>query len=273
VTVQLPPLELDAGREAELTVRIDRWLAHMTWRPDYTRWREGRIWQERVQAGRLELIARYGGALAAGASSTWAAAWAGPAWRWRWAARALAFSTPEYCDIIRLRAARYGLPLPIVNGAGDNCPRRRGFDLAICWDVVEHMRDPSGCVAGAGLRPGGARCSVIQQRLPRPTIICRAHWLPRRWPVAIARRGRGRSARRSATGKSSRRCTTTLWPASGGARRAGPRRRHHADRVRRGGRAAGKGRRARRCAGWAWRQPPIIPHPIQGTFELLLVHD
>ncbi len=58
----LPPV-LDAGREAELTERIDRWLAHMTWRPDFARWREGRIWQERAQADRLRLIERYGGAL------------------------------------------------------------------------------------------------------------------------------------------------------------------------------------------------------------------
>ncbi|HEX9371799.1 MAG TPA: hypothetical protein VF897_12375, partial [Roseiflexaceae bacterium] len=59
----LPPPALDPEREAELTSRIDRWLAHMTWRPDFARWREGRIWQERQQDDRLRLIARYGGPL------------------------------------------------------------------------------------------------------------------------------------------------------------------------------------------------------------------
>src|SRR5262245_24983357 len=62
-TAQKPTL--DADREAQLTARIDRWLEHMAWRPDFARWREGRIWQERQQADRLRLIARYGGALPA----------------------------------------------------------------------------------------------------------------------------------------------------------------------------------------------------------------
>src|SRR5436853_5394643 len=65
MTEQIPlPTAQDAAREAELIARIDRWLAHMTWRPDFARWREGRIWQERQQAERLRLIERYGGALA-----------------------------------------------------------------------------------------------------------------------------------------------------------------------------------------------------------------
>src|SRR6266498_5836629 len=112
---------LDAGREAELTERIDRWLAHMTWRPDFARWREGRIWQERQQDDRLRLIERYCGPLAnrrildlgsgmGGTSVALGLAGAAP----------LAFEyNRAYCDIIRLRAGRYALGLPVVNGAGE----------------------------------------------------------------------------------------------------------------------------------------------------------
>src|SRR6266498_5914385 len=60
----VPPPAIDPQREAELITRIDHWLAHMTWRPDFARWREGRIWQERQQGERLRLIERYGGPLA-----------------------------------------------------------------------------------------------------------------------------------------------------------------------------------------------------------------
>ena len=34
------PSTLDPAREAELIARIDRWVAHMSWRPDFARWRE-----------------------------------------------------------------------------------------------------------------------------------------------------------------------------------------------------------------------------------------
>src|SRR5919202_382205 len=133
----LPPPTLNPQREAELTGQIDRWLAHMTWRPDFAHWREGRIWQEYRQADRLRLIERYGGALKGrrildlgsgmgGMSVALGLAGAAP----------LAFEyNRAYCDIIRLRACRYDLALPIVNGAGEALPfADRSFDLAICWD-------------------------------------------------------------------------------------------------------------------------------------------
>jgi 2-polyprenyl-3-methyl-5-hydroxy-6-metoxy-1,4-benzoquinol methylase len=139
----LPDPTLDREREAELVGRIDRWLAHMTWRPDYERWREGRIWQERQQDERLRLIARYGGALPGrrildlgsgmgGTSVALGLAGAAP----------LAFEyNRAYCDIIRLRAERYDMHLPIVNGAGERLPfAEASFDLVIAWDVVEPVR-------------------------------------------------------------------------------------------------------------------------------------
>src|SRR5215212_6130605 len=200
----LPPPALDAAREAELTRRIAGWLAHMTWRPDFARWREGRIWQERAQAERLRLIERYGGALAGrrildlgsgmgGTSVALALAGAAP----------LAFEyNRAYCDIIRLRAGRYNLHLPVVNGAGERLPfAGASFDLAIAWDVVEHVQDPWLLLAELArvLRPGGRVLLTIINRFayrdPHYHLPL-LNWLPRPLAEAIIER-RGRSKGRA----------------------------------------------------------------------------
>jgi SAM-dependent methyltransferase len=198
---KIPPPVIDADREAELAARIDRWLAHMAWRPDFARWREGRIWQERAQAERLGLIERYGGALPGrrildlgsgmgGASVAMALAGAAP----------LAFEyNRAYCDIIRLRAARYAMSLPVVNGAGERLPfADASFDMAICWDVVEHVQNPEQLLAELArvLRPGGrALLTVINRYAFRDPHyhMPLLNWLPRSLAEAlIARRGRGK---------------------------------------------------------------------------------
>ncbi|HEY3231003.1 MAG TPA: class I SAM-dependent methyltransferase, partial [Roseiflexaceae bacterium] len=190
---------IDPQREAELTNRIDRWLVHMTWRPDFARWREGRIWQERQQGERLRLIERYGGPLAnrrildlgsgmGGTSVALALAGAAP----------LAFEyNRAYCDIIKLRAGRYDLHLPVVNGAGERLPfANASFDLAIAWDVVEHVHNPAMLLAELArvLRPGGRVLLTVINRFayrdPHYHLPL-LNWLPR--PVAeaiIERRGR-----------------------------------------------------------------------------------
>ncbi len=193
---------IDQEREAELTRRIDHWLAHMTWRPDFERWREGRIWQERQQDERLRLIARYGGALLGrrildlgsgmgGTSVALGLAGAAP----------LAFEyNRAYCDIIRLRAGRYDMGLPVVNGAGEYLPfSDASFDLVIAWDVVEHVQDPALLLAELArvLRPGGRVLLTVINRLafrdPHYHLPL-LNWLPR--PLAeaiIERRGRSKS--------------------------------------------------------------------------------
>src|SRR6266542_4917395 len=198
----LPQPAIDPQREAELTNQIDRWLGHMTWRPDFARWREGRIWQERQQGERLRLIERYGGPLAnrrildlgsgmGGTSVALALACAAP----------LAFEyNRAYCDIIRLRAGRYDLYLPVINGAGERLPfADASFDLAIAWDVVEHVQDPERLLAELArvLRPGGRVLLTVINRFayrdPHYHLPL-LNWLPR--PLAeviIERRGRSKS--------------------------------------------------------------------------------
>ncbi|NOK63916.1 MAG: SAM-dependent methyltransferase [Chloroflexi bacterium AL-W] len=199
---QIPqPIELDADREAELTERIDQWLSHMTWRPDFARWRESRIWQERVQQDRLHLIERYGGALAGRRILDLGSGMGGGS-----VALALAGAVPlafeynrAYCDITRLRAARYDLALPVINGVGESLPfADQSFDLAICWDVVEHVQNPEQLLAELArvLRPGGRVLLTIINRyaLRDPHYhMPLLNWIPR--PLAetiIEQQGRSK---------------------------------------------------------------------------------
>jgi SAM-dependent methyltransferase len=276
----------DPEQEAELTRRIDRWLAHMTWRPDFERWRAGRIWQEREQDERLRLIARYGGSLErrrildlgsgmGGTSVALGLAGAAP----------LAFEyNRAYCDIIRLRAGRYDLALPVINGAGEQLPfADRSFDLAICWDVVEHVQDPERLLAELArvLRPGGrALLTVINRfafRDPHYHLPL-LNWLPR--PLAeamIARRGRSKS---DSDFSDRQKLSEMHYYTMPGFRRLAARHGFRvgdirADRVRRGegsaGGLKGRAREALRRVGLAQIAYVMYRTLFQGTFELLLV--
>lgn len=194
--------DVDPTLEHALAEKIDRWLAHMPWRPDFDRWREGRIWQEQIQGERLNLIAHYGGALTGrrildlgsgmgGTSVAMARAGAFP----------LAYEyNRAYCEITKLRAARYALDLPVLNGAGEALPfATASFDLAICWDVLEHVQNPELLISELArvVRPGGRVLITAINRFawrdPHYHLPL-LNWLPR--PLAEAIIGwRGRSKR------------------------------------------------------------------------------
>ena len=286
--VNLPPPTLDQEREDELRRRIDHWLAHMTWRPDFARWREGRIWQERQQDDRLRLIARYGGALPGrrvldlgsgmgGTSVALGLAGAAP----------LAFEyNRAYCDIIRLRAGRYDLGLPVVNGAGEYLPfADASFDLAIAWDVVEHVQDPELLLAELArvLRPGGRVLLTVINRFafrdPHYHLPL-LNWLPRPLAEAIIER-RGRS--KSGSDFSDRqRLSDMHYFTIGGFRRLAGRYGFRVgdireDRVRRGegtaGGFKGQARDLLRRLGLARAGYIAYRTLFQGTYELLLVRE
>jgi SAM-dependent methyltransferase len=280
--------KIDVEREAELTAQIDRWLAHMTWRPDFARWREDRIWQERAQAERLALIERYGGALPGrrildlgsgmgGASVAMALAGAAP----------LAFEyNRAYCDIVRLRAARYDLFVPVINGVGERLPfADASFDLAICWDVVEHVQNPELLVAELArvLRPGGRVLLTVINRYAfrdphyhMPLL----NWLPRGLAEALIG-WRGRSKGGAAFSDRQKLSEMHYYTMAGFGRlatrygfRIGDIRE---DRVRHGeGSAGGLKGRARdmlRRLGLAPAAYIAYRSLFQGTFELLLVRE
>ncbi len=191
--------DLSQTIDEQLAVAIDPWLQHMTWRRDFSAWRERRLHQEHYQAERLAQVRRVMGEvqslrvldLGAGMGGfAVAAALAG--------ARVTACEyNPAYCRIIRLRAARYRLSLPIINAAGEALPLpNAAFDLVVAWDVIEHVKDPVAVLRELArvLRPGGhALITAINRRAwIDPHYHMRGiNWLPR--PLAelvIELRGR-----------------------------------------------------------------------------------
>jgi ubiquinone/menaquinone biosynthesis C-methylase UbiE len=105
-----------------------------------------------------------------------------------------------YCRITQLRAERYGLTVPILNGAGEHLPfTATQFDVVVCWDVIEHVQDPTAVLAEIGrvLRPGGRLfLTVINRRAwVDPHYHIRGiNWIPRAWAEwYIERQGRSKA--------------------------------------------------------------------------------
>lgn len=187
---------------SELEDAIDPWLQHMTWRRDYDTWRERRINQERYQEERLAQLERVCGPLAGKRVLDLGAGMGGfaVAAALRGAKVTASEYNRAYCTIIRLRAARHGLRIPIANAAGEGLPLPdSSFDAVVCWDVIEHVRDPQLVLREIArvLRPGGAALvTVINRRAwVDPHYHIRGiNYLPR--PLAeriIARRGRSKA--------------------------------------------------------------------------------
>ncbi len=281
----LPPAQVDTTRETALVAEIDRWLAHMPWRPDFAQWREGRIWQERHQQDRLQTITRYGGELTGRRVLDIGSGMGGTS-----VALALAGAIPlafeynrAYCSITRLRAERYDLPMPVINGAGETLPFADGtFDLVISWDVVEHVQDPAMLLAELSrvLRPGGrALITIINRYAFRDPHyhLPFLNWIPRPLAEAIIdRQGRAKGGAFSDRQKLSEMHYFTMPAFRALAARYGFRVGDIGeDRVRRDEkRASGRKGRARdllRSLGLAIPAYLLYRTVVQGTFELLLV--
>lgn len=189
--------------ETELAARIAPWLEHMRWRKDFAVWRERRLHQENYQQEHLAGLHTVIGAPAGRSILDLGAGMGGFAVAVaRAGARVTALEyNGDYCAIIRLRGRRYGLALPVVQGAGEALPfPKETFDLVCSWDVLEHVQDPVAVLREAHrvLRPGGAFLLTVVNRWAfrdphyhLPWI----NWLPRPWAEALIRRAaRGKGA-------------------------------------------------------------------------------
>jgi 2-polyprenyl-3-methyl-5-hydroxy-6-metoxy-1,4-benzoquinol methylase len=183
-----------ADVDGELEAAIEPWLEHMRWRSDFESWREGRLWQEKRQAGTLKNLRAFLRAATnedslagrvvldlgcgMGGLST-ALALEGAR------VRSVDFNR-HYCHITRLRGMRYGLDLAPINAAGEALPFPDAhFDVVMCVDVLEHVRDPEALVAEISrcLKPGGlCQITAVNRFAFRdPHYHTRlVNWLPRR---------------------------------------------------------------------------------------------
>lgn len=190
-----------ADVDGELEAAIEPWLEHMRWRTDFEGWREGRLWQEKRQGGTLKNLRAFLSAAKAadslagrlvldlgcgmGGLST-ALALEGAD------VRSVDFNR-HYCHITRLRGMRYGLELAPINAAGEALPFPDAhFDIVMCVDVLEHVRDPEALLSEISrcLKPGGlCQITAINRFAFRdPHYHARlVNWLPRRASDAYLR--------------------------------------------------------------------------------------
>lgn len=185
-----------------LATAIDPWLQHMTWRRDFVTWRERRLTQEHHQAERIAQIERHAGSLTGARLLDLGAGMGGfaVAAALHGARVTVSEYNLAYCQITQLRAERYGLALPILNGAGEHLPfTATQFDVVVCWDVIEHVQDPQAVLAEISrvLRPGGKLfLTVINRRAwVDPHYHIRGlNWIPRTWAEwYIERQGRSKA--------------------------------------------------------------------------------
>ena len=174
----------------------------MRWRADFATWRERRINQEHYQAPRLRQLELIAGpverqsVLDAGAGMggfAVAAALQG-------ATVAACDFNRAYCAIIKLRAARNRLQLPVYNAAAEALPfGGQSFSTIVSWDVIEHVQSPAQVLGEfyRVLAPGGVAFVTAINRWAwnDPHYHIRGiNWLPRAWAErVIAYRGRSKN--------------------------------------------------------------------------------
>ena len=172
----------------------------------------------------------------------------------------------------------------MLNGAGEHLPfADTTFDLAIAWDVVEHVHDPNLLLAELArvLKPGGRVLLTVINRFayrdPHYHLPL-LNWMPRRLAEAIIER-RGRSKGASDFSDRQKLSEMHYYTMSGFRQLAA---RHgfrvgdlREDRVRRGEGSAtgmkGQARDALRRLGLAHAGYLAYRTAIQGTYELVLV--
>lgn len=172
----------------------------MRWRSNFAEWRERRINQERYQKARIQQLEEIAGPLHRQVLLDVGAGMGGFA-----VAAALKGATVaacefnrDYCRIIKLRAARNDLTLPVYNAAGEALPfADRSFDTIVSWDVIEHVQNPAQMLSEFNrvLLPGGVALVTAINRWAwkDPHYHIRGlNWIPRAWAEQLIRR-RGRS--------------------------------------------------------------------------------
>lgn len=180
---------MDAEQEAKLQALVEKWTCHMAWRADFRQWQFRRLWQERFQDEHIGQINWASGGdilpkkmLDLGCGMGGLAV----ALTLKGAKVVPADPNPDYLEITRLRAQRYGLAVPVVRAVGETLPFRDcTFDAVVAFDVLEHCSDPGRLLGEIGrvLKPKGWALVTVTNRFAfrDPHFhMAGINWLPRR---------------------------------------------------------------------------------------------
>ena len=166
--------------EERLERAIRAFTEKLKWRPNYESWVEGRIWQEHRQKPALwnlnhfvpslknsiivEIGSGMGGLLVC---------------LQREGLKALGVEyNPEYCNITKYRAERYGISPSVTAARAEQLPLRdRCVDVVLCYEVIEHsvrsrrhaerdQENPQGGRKGLSQHPQ----SLVALRLSLPSM-------------------------------------------------------------------------------------------------------
>ncbi len=180
---------MDAEQEARLQALVERWTRHMSWRADFRQWQFRRLWQEQFQDEHVRQIKWAAGGdtlpekmldLGCGMGGLTVAL------TLKGAKVVPADPNPDYLQITRLRAQRYGLTVPVVRALGEALPFRNcSFDAVVAFDVLEHCSDPGKLLGEVWrvLRPKGWALVTVTNRFAfrDPHFhMAGLNWLPHR---------------------------------------------------------------------------------------------
>ena len=165
---------------------IEKWMKHFAYSSDYAERLEKRLNQENFQDRRIERLVPVldlknkkildagcgmGGFLVALSQKGYEVS-------------GLDFNS-DYCEITRLRAAKYNLHPTVVCAPLEKVPLPdNSFDIILCNDVIEHVQDPqqSLCELMRLLKPGGTLYITFVNRFgfkdPHYHVSL-VNWLPR----------------------------------------------------------------------------------------------
>ena len=136
---------MQSENEQKLKDLIIKWTNHFSWRKDFLKWREQRLWQEKHQDKTIIFLEKFipdlkkkrildlgsgmGGFLVAMQKIGYDIQGIEP--------------NPDYCEITKLRGKRYDLEARVVNASGEKMPFfENSFDFIFCNDVLEHCKNP-----------------------------------------------------------------------------------------------------------------------------------
>jgi 2-polyprenyl-3-methyl-5-hydroxy-6-metoxy-1,4-benzoquinol methylase len=131
--------------EQELVKRIEVRVSSMKWRPNYEKWVQQRIWQERYRDRVLENLRRYVPDWERATILDLGSGMGGLMVRLQQeGCKILGLDYCfDYCIITKLRGMRYGLRPNVINGIAERIPLKdQSVDVIFCYEVIEHVFDP-----------------------------------------------------------------------------------------------------------------------------------